>query len=149
MTTIVATRTALGGDSKVTVVAGAPYRTKKVDRTKNCLFGAAGNSGDCARFLDWARTNFDPERRPRFKHRADDDAAILLIVNKDGIFIMEADDAGPELIDLPFYAVGSGALAALGAMEMGATMEQALDIAARYDDNTGAPFVILTLDEKK
>lgn len=40
----------------------------------------------------------------------------------------------------PFYAVGSGRMVAIGAMESGKTPLEAVKIAAKHDPHTGAPF---------
>ena len=39
------------------------------------------------------------------------------------------------------YAIGSGGSYALGALSVGATIDQAMEAAAKNDSNTGAPFV--------
>ena len=150
MTTIVATREAIGADTLVVVDGQAPYHTKKVMAHKNMLYGAAGDGGDCTRIMEWAKRGFDMESKPKFRAKpGTDDEAVAIMVNKDGIFIMMSSDLFPEQIDAPFYAIGSGAGAALGAMEMGATIEQALEIASKHDVHTGAPFTILRLKEDK
>jgi ATP-dependent protease HslVU (ClpYQ) peptidase subunit len=146
MTTIVATREAIGADTLVVVAGQAPYPTKKVSKHKKMLFGAAGDAGDCVRFMKWAKRDFDMESRPRFRCEADsDDEAIMLMVNEGGIYVMMTSDLFPEPVDADFYAIGSGAGAALGAMARGATIEEALNIAAQYDNCTRGPFTILTL----
>lgn len=49
----------------------------------------------------------------------------------------------PEVSLRPFHAVGSGAQYALGAMSMGATIEEALAIAAEFEPNTKGPFEVM------
>lgn len=148
MTTIVATKDAIGADTLVVVEGQAPYHTKKVIAHKGSLYGAAGDGGDCTRMIEWAKRGFDMESKPKFRSKPGSEGeATLLVVNKEGIFIMMASDLFPELVDSPFYAIGSGAGAALGAMDMGADIEKALEVAAKYDSNTGAPFTILKLKE--
>lgn len=41
-----------------------------------------------------------------------------------------------QILD-PFYAIGSGAAVALGAMAAGASAKRAVEIACRYDEGTG------------
>ena len=53
--------------------------------------------------------------------------------------------AGP--LEADFMAIGSGAEAALGAMHMGATAEQAVEIAAKTDVWTAPPVITLALSD--
>lgn len=150
MTTIIATREAMGADTLVIVEGQAPYHTRKIISHKGTLYGAAGDGGDCTRMLEWAKRGFDMESKPKFKSKpGSDHEAMLLMVNKEGLFMMAASDLFPEPVDAAFYGIGSGAGAALGAMDMGADIEKALEIAAKYDSNTGAPYTILKLKEDK
>lgn len=48
-----------------------------------------------------------------------------------------------------YYAVGSGSLAALGALEAGATVRQALAIACKYDEATGSKYSIVDIPTKE
>ena len=54
-----------------------------------------------------------------------------------------ADDFSISLDDSGFYGVGSGSAYAIGALNVGATVEQALTIAAKNDAFTSAPFIYL------
>lgn len=146
MTTIVATLDALGADTMVTRVDGTFYPTTKIIRVKGDLIGAAGDAGDCTRFMDWAKHDYSEKKRPKFTVAADDrDAAILLILNSEGIFTMSTTDPYPELITSDCYAIGSGGDAARAAIMCGKTLEEALAIAAQIDMHTRAPFTILKL----
>lgn len=55
--------------------------------------------------------------------------------------------SGP--IDAPFFAIGSGGDPAMGALHMGATIEQAIEIAAKCDVWTDLPVKTLTLQREK
>lgn len=150
MTTIVATREAIGADTMVTVDGQAPYRTQKVIRARGVLFGAAGDGGDCIRLMEWAKTGFDIERRPKFRCKSGHiDEALLLMVDFKGIYFLSAWDFFPEPVEEEFYAIGTGAGAALGALEKAATIEEALRIAEKHDAMTRGPFTILKLKEDK
>jgi len=52
-----------------------------------------------------------------------------------------ADDMSITLDSSGFYGVGSGSPYAIGALEAGATVEQALEIAAKNDAYTSQPFL--------
>lgn len=124
------------------------YPAKKVMRLKGLIAGAAGDAGDCVRFLDWVKHDFADKKKPKFSESTGDkDASILLMVTPEGIFTMDQDDPYPEEVDAQYHAIGSGAKAALGAFFMGATIEQALEAAAKHDPYTRGPFTILKLKE--
>jgi hypothetical protein len=48
-----------------------------------------------------------------------------------------------------FYGVGSGSSYAIGALAQGATVEEALKIASKYDAYTSAPFMFVEQLKKK
>lgn len=52
----------------------------------------------------------------------------------------------PELVTAPFYAVGSGVKAALGALHMGATAKHAVEIACRIDPYSAPPVLSYHVD---
>ena len=68
----------------------------------------------------------------------------LAIFHRDGrIISIEAEGMWFEPADAPFMALGSGSKAALGALHMGATAEQAVAIASLVDTFTGGAVVML------
>ena len=52
-----------------------------------------------------------------------------------------ADDFAVTLSSSGFYGVGSGSSLAIGALEAGATLEKALEIASKHDPYTAAPYL--------
>lgn len=62
--------------------------------------------------------------------------------------IRVVDDQGEHEIEAEFYAAGSGADLAVGAMAMGATALQAVDVAARFDARTRRPLLMFMFDEE-
>lgn len=72
-----------------------------------------------------------------------------LMVKPDGAVFL-ADEgltfSGP--IDCQVYAIGSGAEFALGAMAAGASAEEAVRVACRYDPHCGEPVLVLRPDLK-
>jgi hypothetical protein len=58
-----------------------------------------------------------------------------LVIHDDGeVYVMA--EGPPFPIECPYHTMGSGRDIALGALAMGATAEQAVDIAARHDQAT-------------
>jgi ATP-dependent protease HslVU (ClpYQ) peptidase subunit len=150
MTTIAATREAMAGDRMVYDESrGAWYPALKVKRFKDMVVGAAGDSSDCMRFIDWAEENFNPKKRPKFEMADTDSAATILVLKADGIYIMSCTDPYPEFIAADYYAIGSGGKAALAALFAGKTLMEAMDIAHAVDPYTRPPFDILPIKDSK
>ena len=143
MTTIVATMEVMGADTMVfSDSKGMMYPASKLRRLgKKGIVGAAGDGGDCVRFMDWAATGFDPKKKPKFSTGAgEEDESILLLLNEEGIHLMATSDPYPELIAKDYYAIGSGGKAAMGALAHGASIDEALEIASSIDPYTRPPF---------
>lgn len=64
-----------------------------------------------------------------------------LVVGQDGKLLLYDEDLLPTEITLPFYAIGTGRMAAFAAMEHGATAKEAVETAAKYDPYTGGRIV--------
>lgn len=104
------------------------------------VIGLAGESAPGLVFLDWYGT--DKEKPTDLIEGSADFTALIL--TKRGLF--EADAyCRPEKILNRFYAVGSGAKAAMGAMYAGATAKRAVQIAAKIDPYTAGPFAVMGL----
>jgi len=109
----------------------------KVAKKKGFLIGMCGN--DCPSLddiLDWYFED-DKKRKDEFKKV---DFAII-VVDPDGA-IWEWDHRGlAHKVKHEFYAIGSGAHVALGAMEMGADAKQAVKAAIKWADGCGGKVV--------
>ena len=78
-----------------------------------------------------------------FVGQKDDDAGAPMLVAVAGEVYQIASD-GTVMEDADgLYGIGTGAPYAIGAIEAGAELEEALRIAERFDIYTGAPFTIL------
>lgn len=73
----------------------------------------------------------------------EDDARFAFLIAVCGEVFDIADDFAVSLTSSGFYGVGSGANLAIGALEAGASIEYALEIATRHDPYTAAPFLYL------
>lgn len=150
MTTIAVTLEAMAGDRMVFDEGkGTWYPTTKVRRIKDAIIGCAGDAGDCTRFMDWAEVGFPEKKRPKFSvESGEDDAAILLLLNKDGIHMMANSDPYPERVSDGTYAIGSGGKVAWAMLLAGHTLQEAMELAHAVDPYTRPPFDVLTLKEK-
>jgi len=171
MTTIVAVQSndgvLFGADSQVTASNGRKYSaTRMVKITERNDYIIAG-SGECAP-CDIAQHIWIPPK-PTVKDKRDlyhfmiatvvpslkqcfkdndykvnpddDETAFSFLVAICGEVFEIADDFSISLDDSGFYGVGSGSGYAIGALHAGATVEQALSIAAKNDAFTSAPFI--------
>ena len=107
------------------------------------LIGAAGDASAINRFVAWFGTD---GKRPRLLKKEEFDA---IVVDADGHADHWEEGMEPDRITMPFFAIGSGAELALGAMEMGATAEEAVAVAIKWDANCGGPVVKRGIEELK
>jgi len=77
----------------------------------------------------------------------DDEPRFGFLIAVAGEVFDIADDFAVSLTSSGFYGVGSGSSLAIGALEAGATVEGALDIASKHDPYTAAPY--LFMEQKK
>jgi hypothetical protein len=99
-----------------------------------------GVIGLAERFVAWVEAGADPAA---WVGDAAPDIRAIWVKPDGGLFL--ADDglyfSGP--IKCEVYAIGSGAEYAMGAMAMGASPAQAIEVASRLDQHTGGPVIIL------
>lgn len=110
------------------------------------LAGACGNYSYLCDFLEWAkmedRDEYDP---PKWIDR-DCDYGLLILPNGEAhCYYYKSHKVWVN----KFIAMGSGQSVALGAFYMGATAEQAVEAAIRYNNYCGGPILTLTLNSVK
>lgn len=144
MTTIAVRAGVMAADSRVTHSSEAGgsrvAQCVKIFRKAGDLVGLAGESEPGLVFLDWYGTKKAP---PSVLIDAEADFTALVLTTK-GMFEY-GKYCRPEKVIGKFWAVGSGAKAALAAMHMGASAYRAVEIAALIDPYTAAPFSVLSL----
>lgn len=131
MTTIAVNKDEMAGDSLVDD-GGIRAKTTKIFRVKNDLVGLAGSLGEGLEWIEWYGSD------------TDDDPPTLantnIIILKKGGQIYTIDPTGfPIKASEKFYAIGSGAPAAMGAMYAGKTPTEAVKIACKVCISTGLP----------
>ena len=151
----------IASDSRVTVDSDAGgsrmFFCRKLYLLKEMgvVIGVAGEGFAALRFVEWYQT-IPMRKKGRKKRDADlingDADFTALVLHKDGK--LEEYDRWliPEEVPVrsvaqPFYAVGSGCKVALGAMSMGASAAQAVEVACRWDPYCAPP--IVTFDISK
>lgn len=113
----------------------------KVERIAGCLYGAAGDSSDCDKFIGWAKRSCRG-RRPRVA-----ESFQALALTPDGLFFFDTN-LHPMQMKQPF-AIGSGSKAARAAMIAGADIRRAVEIACEVDAGSSLPVQTFHLKEEK
>jgi hypothetical protein len=141
MTCIVANLESMASDRFVTY--GPSYTgATKIWVAKGSVWGAAGDVGQCLAFKAWT---LGKGKRPQVESEEEEGSRIeVLELSPKGLFLWINDSVG-DAIREHFYAIGSGGGYAIGALSMGATLEQAVEVAAKWDSNTRMPFDMIAL----
>lgn len=143
MTTIAIRDGIMAADTAV--FEGAVYAgiiSKIVKARDGSLVGASGKAAACWDYIHRAQVESDKPMQ------IGEDASALIIKPDGSVWCIEA--GGPPFrIEGPFHATGPGAGVAIGAMAAGATAEEAVEIACRYDKASRAPVETLRLNERE
>jgi hypothetical protein len=121
------------------------FLVNKIERlTDGRFFLGSGHLLTINQMYRWADVNFLEDRRPDFSElvgeNADDYSSSCIIISKDGSIVSIIDDEmTPYVVEDDIITAGSGGSVARGALAAGATMEEAINIAIKYDSNSGGP----------
>lgn len=138
MTTIVASRHGVAGDSLISDGSTKSY-ARKVYRGPNCVFGYCGTVTDGLRWVNWMKQGAPVGQKPEL---GDDFEG--LVVTPKGIYTIDSQFE-PFWLEEKTYAIGSGARTALGVLRTGGSLRQAVRAASRVDLNTGGRVTELPL----
>ena len=152
MTTIVVVGNVMAADSRVTVTTEdggtRMFRCQKIYRKKvgrrEVLIGTAGQAAPSMLFVEWLGSG---RPRPDILVNGDADFSCLVLYRDGSMFEYDAW-CQPERILEPFYAIGSGAKAALGALHAMQKRDarKACAIACKIDPCSGPPITVHTFD---
>jgi hypothetical protein len=140
VTTIVYKDGVMAGDTAIFDRGTYCGSTAKVFRRKDgALIGIAGRLGELIAYKDWF-LNGEHGDRPKFA----DDESEALIVRPDGTmwWVGQSDICQ---ITAAYACIGTGFKLAVGALEAGATVEEAMWIAMRLDSMTREPMNVVKL----
>lgn len=143
----------VAADSQGTDSAGHKWRVNKIERiTRGRTFLGSGHSRTIEQAKLWASKcdksgrPFSPKQEPDWGYFLDDPEDRdfqVIVIDKDGerVWLLDSE-LTPMEVQGEFFAVGSGAAYALGALEAGASPAQAVAIAAKYDQFTSFPISV-------
>lgn len=143
MTTIAYKDGVLAADTLITCGDHRDGYTEKVKRIGGVLLAAAGSAIQADRFFEWAQRGFHPADRP--SDIPEDEKCNWLRVESDGSLSVWANGSSWKTKPMDgMYALGSGSEYALGAMAAGASPEEAVRIAMKFDTKTGGDITVVT-----
>jgi ATP-dependent protease HslVU (ClpYQ) peptidase subunit len=144
MTTIAFKDGILACESQVTnnnAVCG--YCQSKIQILEDIAIGFSGSLRDQKLFVDWYKAGEKIEDRPKYNS----DNWESIIINVETKEVSEYHDGYLIEYKYDFYALGSGCFLATGAMAAGATAEEAVKIACKYDIYSSGEIHVLDLNE--
>ncbi|MEX0859632.1 MAG: hypothetical protein WD017_01690 [Cucumibacter sp.] len=143
MTTIAYRSGILAADRLVTSNNTRAGRYRKIVRSAaGHLAGASGELHEVDRFLKWVAAGCEGDP-PVAKGKVNG-----LLIYPTGRVVEWEGLANLVDVRAPFYATGSGWELALGAMEMGADARRAVEVAIKFDANSGGGIDVLKLRKK-
>lgn len=156
MTTIAFRSGILAADSRVTTDSEAGgtrificqklyKKTVKINGgdAEEVILATAGESAPGELFVEWFGTGKDvTEMRDTFVLGEADFE--VLVLRQSGLYEVDKYCHLSKVLN-PFYAVGSGAKAAMGAMHMGADARKAVEIACKIDPYSAPPIYTMSL----
>jgi len=140
----------MAADTRATVETEAGgirlMRCEKLYRLDDAIIGVAGEGFPGLVFVEWYRARLTKPEPPELLIHGDADFSAL-VLTRSGLY--EFDKwCRPERVLNRFWAIGSGAKAALGAMHAGSNAFCAARIACKIDPLCGTPIVTMTLKKR-
>lgn len=135
MTTIAYRDGMLAADTQTSFSGIRCADQRKIHREGRLLTGFSGTSTNYERFRSWVRDGMSGD----FDSRGGN----VFILPPSGPAVIWGDGDYPWREPSEFWALGSGEHLALGAMSAGATAEEAVRIAMRWDNATGGEITVL------
>lgn len=139
MTVIVATKTAVYADSFCARNTAAPgFTAPKLFKLGAVLVGCAGDNEACQKFLQ------DLGSKPYWQVQSADADFEALLVAKGELYLYIGTGMAQKLT-ADFFAIGTGAPYALGALETQNDPQGAVMVACKYDPYCKGPVQVVTL----
>jgi ATP-dependent HslUV protease subunit HslV len=143
LTTIAYRDGVLAADSLVTTNTHRDGIVVKITKRGPFLAAACGSWPTCLRFLDWFRAGMPIERAPDMSGGDDDKRGACGHIFMPDHLVLTASASGWSRRRAEYYATGTGADYAYGAMAMGASAEDAVRAALKFDTTSGGNVVTL------
>jgi ATP-dependent protease HslVU (ClpYQ) peptidase subunit len=138
MTTIAYKDGVLVADTQATSGSWKRGTTVKIHRVGRLLVGFAGDLASCQRFLSWVKSGLEDDSPL-------EEGSEAFVIEPCGRLTSWQGAIGHVMNFGEFYSTGSGCSYAVGAMAAGATAEEAVLVAAKYDVYTNDKLTVLHL----
>lgn len=140
MTTIVYKNGELGADSLFTVERTALYQPKIFCIEDSLVWASCGWLDGNKKIANWVIAGADYTTYPA---NPDENLCEVIFMNKHSLFTCVMPPIITEVVlNDDYYAWGSGSHYAWGALEQGASIEEALLVASKYDPHTGGKITV-------
>lgn len=139
MTTVAWDGKSLAADSQATAGVLRCRARKIVKSASGFVAAGAGDLNGILPWLRWVQQGLKPEQQPETLHGK----STIIIVDPRGRAHTFEGSAVRVPLRNKFWAFGSGAELALGAMAMGADARTAVKIASQFDVYTGGRVIVL------
>ncbi len=144
MTTIAIKDGIIAADSQTTFGQERSLRpTKKIAVGKDAVYAVSGLGGMLDVLADWHSNGADPRALPIV---GSGEKWSLLVADRNGVYLYHVDAPYPLRIDPPF-GLGTGGDYAIGAMDYGASAEEAVMLACMRDTASGLPVQSVNIAE--
>ena len=110
-------------------------RTSKLRRHDDWIVGGCGGTAKLREIHEWIDNGMDPLTLPAFQ-RDPATSVEMMLASKAGLYYLD-DSHALIHIEQPFFSCGSGRDFAMAAMHMGATAQEAVEIACIYSSACG------------
>ncbi len=149
MTTIVYKDGILATDSRLSANGALISDTNiKAIKTRKYIAAASGDGGMCDMFLEWARLDFNERAKPDVPYGIDIDDFEGMHWDKQGNLTIYNGTLLPTYVGkVDYYTSGSGGDVAKGALLMGASAIEAVEIAKKVDMNSGGAVQTVTFNK--
>ena len=145
MTVIVWDGKTLAADRQIGY-GGATRATTKIFRVGSTLVGFSGNASIAMQVLQWLKDGAQADKYPNTSDPENDSVLTTIIITSDGrVSQLERTPYPINLSDNDFYCIGAGADFAYGALAMGATAREAVEVANKYSQYCGHGVDVLGL----
>lgn len=132
MTTIAYRDGIVVADTQVSEPDWSAARARKIHRVGPYILGGCGDLNEIERFRCWVTEGL------KGNPAVSENSETFLILPEGGFLCFMSENRSCKL-EADYYAWGSGRRFAIGAMAMGATAAQAVEIAALHDNSTSLP----------
>jgi hypothetical protein len=123
---------------------GVPIELGKIWDIEGEFVGIAGLYEDGMAFVEWLLAGEDPASKPEV-----DESFRALVVRESGKCFRYESKLYPFEILEPYHALGSGRDFALAALHYGKSAKEAVELAMKFDLDTGIGVDVLTVEFDK